>query len=73
MPSSDIKNSPTAEDLMCGDDQQQINRQLAEVVIQLRQELQSANARLGHLEHEQGEFIVSKSTLIKNLIIDHAF
>ena len=55
MASGDVNNPPAAADLMRGDDQEEIIKRLAEVVVELRQELQSTNARLGHLEHEQGE------------------
>ena len=49
MAPNDIDTPPTVAALLHGNEQQQINTQLAEVVVQL-------NARLAHLEQEQGMF-----------------
>ena len=57
MVSNDIETppTPTVAELLRGNDPQQSIKRLAEIIIQQQEQLQRANTRLAHLEHEQGE------------------
>ena len=58
MAPNDIEPPPTVAELLRGNEQQQINKRLAEMFIRQQEQMvrqqEQLNARLAHLEHEQG-------------------